>query len=251
MADVDWGAEFEKLAQGGGTSTSRSDPLVYMGQRSRTTDDGDNLVAGKLGDKSYVPISEAALIPYESDATRIGLGEQMYENGLIEDPDDYDAINKMWMAAVDEAANFKAAGRDLTPWEVLDIMAGQAAEKRQPKTRTTTQTQTSLPNEADIDAAVFEMFRENLGRAPNQSEMTRYRNIALARAKQDPTTSTTTTQFGADGNATGSNTVTQQGIDAGGLAFEAQKDVMNTKEFGTQQAALTMYNWVAAAIGGG
>lgn len=265
MADFDVAAALAQAAKNGSAGAySAGQPQVFWGHNQSTSPHtghgGDDLVAGigrtpgdttAPGGDLFKSIDEAYLLPYESEATRQGLGQQMYEAGLIEDPHDYAAINKMWQIAVDEAANFHQAGRKITPWQVLDIMGGKTGVQRQagPQKRTTTQTSTSIPNEADLQRVVEQIYKENVGRAPNESELARYTAMLTNKARKNPTKTTTTTQYDASGNATTSSSVTQQGLDASSLAYEAQKQLEDTSEFGVQQAALYYMNALGAALG--
>jgi hypothetical protein len=183
-----------------------------------------------------------------SDQERSAFGQRLYKLGLVKDPNDYGAVFNTWQSAVQEASNFyMAAGKKVTPWQVLDVVAGANGP------RSTTQTNTSksfnIPTVEDAHAATKQLFQALMGRDPDHGELDRYASMMTSYAQKHPTVTKQTQTTDIHGNTTSSST------SSGGYSPEGLRDMLGQKakadpEYGSYQAATTYFNALIGAMGG-
>jgi hypothetical protein len=236
-------ATISQLAANPGVSTveqDAKDPPVYIGFH------GEHEAQGP----GTIPASEALAQFYQwSDEERQQWGKRLYSAGFTKNPDDWDAQLEGWKYAVNAASSYyTAAGKHITPWAFMDMRQDSGAAA-QPYKGPRTTTSYNLPSKSDAHAAITAMFKDQLGRAPEQGELDKYTSMMLAQYRKNPQTTTTTpTKFGANGEVIDSTSTTSGGFNPQGwLEDQAQGD----PEWGAYQAATTYFNALQGAIGAG
>lgn len=244
-------AQGQAALSGGGQATSAApaEPLVYLGQSGAYQ--GSILVHT---DKR-VPLSEAEGAFYQwGDDERNQWGKRLYGAGVLKDPHDFEGMLSAWKYAVSQTAAYNASGREkLTPWAFMDMLEKQGTYKdalaarqaaTQPRTTTNSSTQYSIPSKSDAQAAIRTLFKEQLGRDPEDGEMDRYTSMLISKFKANPASTTTTTTTDPNGNSTSRSTSKSGFNPAGYLEDKAQAD----PEYGAYQAATTYFNALQGAL---
>jgi hypothetical protein len=185
-----------------------------------------------------------------SDQERSAFGQRLYKLGLVKDPNDYGAVFNTWQSAVQEASNFyMAAGKKVTPWQVLDVVAGGAGGGPHSTTQTNTSKSFNIPTVADAHAATRQLFQALMGRDPDENEQDRYASMMTAYAQKHPTVTKETGTTDIHGNVTSSSTKTGGWTDAGLTDVLSQKAKADP-EYGSYQAATTYFNALIGSLGG-
>jgi hypothetical protein len=245
----------------GGSSGSKTEPNVYMGQTFQN-DEGP----GSRAFDTLMPVSAAEMSIYSwDDGERRQWGKRLYGAGLLQDPNDFDGQLKAWSYAVKQAAGFNNSGNaayaKLTPWGVIDVLEQQgafdqskedrdralAAEAR--ALRPTTSTSTSInavPDRSDAEVAIKTLFREQLGRDPESGELDRYTSMMLSKMRADPGGTTTTS---ISNPVTGQNTSTSKSTAGFNPTSMLEDKVKGDPEWGAYQAATVYFNALQKAIG--
>jgi len=189
-----------------------------------------------------------------SDEERAQWGKRLYAAGLASTPDDWDSQLKGWQTAVQGASDYYTnAGRKITPWAFMDLYAkdtglGPGGKKVQDLSGTTTRKDTNvfIPDKSDAAAAIKTLFKEQLGRAPDDGELDRYTSMMLRKYRAHPETTTTTATTNKEGQVVNSkSTSTGRYNPASDLEDKAVAD----PEWGAYQAATTYFNALQSAIG--
>lgn len=178
----------------------------------------------------------------------------------------------LWQNLVKQSSLYGAQDKPVSP---LDILSGYVqsnapggwikssdgqwetnpvtGEKRYigPKFKTTTQSNVNLTDPATARAIATKIFQDLLGRDPNQGEIAAYANALSQSEANNPSVTTTTTQYDpTTGEPIGSNSVTAGGMTADGQQLLAEDQLKKGKEYGAVQAATTYENALLAAVGG-
>lgn len=154
---------------------------------------------------------------------------------------------KAWSSYATQAASYNAAGKMLSPWDVLS-MDGQGRQNNQPTTTTTTDTSYNISNYQDTHALFMQAAQSLLGRAPTVAETKAFQSQLNAYQRANPTKTTRTTTTDAQGNST-STTSSSGGTTAAGMQDLAQQQAQQNPEYGSYQAATTYFNALLGAIG--
>jgi len=131
------------------------------------------------------------------------------------------ALGKLWLDAVDEARGAALVNPGTDPWEILEAWArtgtyAGAAKTGKPKTVTQTQRQTSLTNAKTAKEVIRAALQARLDRDPSKAEIAKFIGDLNAEERANPTTSTTTSKYDAEGNLVSSDTQTSGGAPAPG-----------------------------------
>lgn len=189
-----------------------------------------------------IPMSEAVGNFWSwSSEQRAAFGKRLYAAGIIDDPSNFVAMQAAWERAVGGAAASGAAGAPRTPWEIIDLWDGLSDNRREGPKEPTTQTSYNTPSRQEAEAMIRQLFRDKVGRDPDEGEMSKYRGMIIRKASDNPTVSRTV--YDADGNAT---TTTSGGID---IQSEIQGLVQEDDDYGTFQAGTTYLNALMSALG--
>jgi hypothetical protein len=177
----------------------------------------------------------------------------------------------LWSSLVKQASLYGAQGKPITPMDILSgyvkgnsnggwIKQGDfevnpvTGERRYigPKFKTTTQTNVNLTDPATARAIATKVFQDLLGRDPGQGEISAYATALSQSEQQNPSMTTTTTQYDpTSGEAVGSSSMTEGGVTADGQALLAGDEIKKKKEYGATQAATTYQNALEQAVYGG
>lgn len=244
------------LPTGGGTPVGADsmDPLVLWSRTpvapaGRTPDGAydyhtrfENEFKAKAKDRDITTTEAVNNFWAWSDAQRAAFGKRLHSIGLIDDPANFQAMYAAWARAVDGAAASRAAGKPRTPWEVIDLWDGLSEnhlddDQKEP----TTQTSYNTPSRQEAEAMIRQLFRDQVGRDPDEGELSKYRGMIIRKASDNPTVSRTV--YDANGNAT---TTTSGGID---IQSEIQDLVQEDDDYGTFQAGTTYLNALMSALG--
>jgi hypothetical protein len=175
----------------------------------------------------------------------------------------------LWSSLVKQSSLYGAQDKPVTPMDILSgyvkgnsnggwIKQGDfeinpvTGEKRYigPKFKTTTQTQANLTDPATARAIATKVFQDLLGRDPGQGEISAYAQALAQSEAQNPSTTTTTTQYDSTtGEATDSSSVTAGGMTADGQALLASDAIKKKAEYGATQASTTYLNALEQAVG--
>jgi hypothetical protein len=144
------------------------------------------------------------------------------------DISDPGALGILWLDAVDEARTASAvdpgiAGLDRGPWEILERWAKTGgyegkglASKGKAQTLTQTQSQVNVTNAKTAREVIMAALRARLDRDPRPEEVAKFIADLNAEERANPTVSTTTSKYDAEGNLVDSDTVTEGGAPAPG-----------------------------------
>jgi hypothetical protein len=234
-------------------------PVVFWGMNPGTSKGAHNAdsldrAGSELGitpgGAKEVGLQDAVADWYKwSDQERSAFGQRLYKLGLVKDPHDYGSVFSAWQSAVQEASNFyMAAGKKVTPWQVLDIVAG-GANGPHSKTQTNTSKSFNIPTVEDAHVATKQIFQALMGRDPDKNELDRYGSMMSAYAQKHPTVTKQTQTTDIHGNTTSSST-SSGGYSAAGVTDMLSDRAKADPEYGSYQAATTYFNALIGAMGG-
>lgn len=238
-----------KLGSGGGSSyrgdprgtpvskANPKDPYIYMGADSRI---------------AFVPMSQAANMYYQWDAkTKDKFLSQLslagFNTGSLKDAE----LASLWAGYVEVAGKYTAAGKSISPWEVIgkDISQREAAVAA-PRTVTQTSKQYNLSTAEDAQALFQGAAQTLLGRDPTKAEIARFKQTLNKYEQANPTITTTTSNYlGQDLQSQSSKT--EGGVSQASQQLMAQEQAKKDPEYGAYQAATNGMNWLMEMIGGG
>ena len=206
-----------------------------------------------------------------TDKQRADFRAKALVGGLLKIGDGDIEAGALWKNLVDQAANYGNAGQAVSP---TDLLAGYVkansggtpwvkqgnfeinsitGEKRYigPQFRTTTATNMNLTDPATARAVATSVFQQLLGRDPGQGEIQAYAQALTQSEIQNPSRTTTTTQYDM---TTGDPTNTSS-YSTGGMTAEEQQqlaiDAIKKKpEYAQVQAATTYANALESAVKG-
>jgi hypothetical protein len=251
-------------ALGGNYLQGGKAPMVYWGANPNmpaNTGDGDPRRAAIAQSRDIAGTSDSTLTLQDavsdwykwSDAERAGFAKRLYGLGMISDPNDLygqSGAFGMWQNAVQTASNFyMAAGRKVTPWQAIDLMANAAGGGPQSKTQTNTSKSFNIPTVEDAHAATRQLFQALMGRDPDENEQDRYASMMTAYAQKHPTVTKQTQTTDIHGNTTSSST-SSGGYSQGGVTDMLSQKAKADPEYGSYQAATTYFNALVGAMGG-
>lgn len=249
QATTNSGSDFDAFLKsnpgllGGGFSSASSEPMVFMGT---TTPSRGAAFHDILPSDSQLGLSEAKLDIYGwSEEEQAQWGKRLYNAGLIKDPNNWDAMVQAWQYAVGQAGSFYSKGKKITPWQVVDLMSKGGGGDAGPRTTHSTSTSTNMPARSDVEATVKSMFKNMMGRDPEEGELDRYVSQAMAGYKKNPSVTNTTATTDANGN-TNSNSTSSGGFNPQGVLEDS---IQGDPEWGAFQAATTYFNALQGALG--
>jgi hypothetical protein len=246
-------------ALGGNYLNGGKAPVVFWGMNpgtSKGAHNADSLDRGASelgitpGGAKEVGLQDAIADWYKwSDQERSSFGQRLYKLGLVKDPNDYGSVFGAWQSAVQEASNFyMAAGKKVTPWQVLDIVAGGANGGPHPTTQTNTSKSFNIPTVEDAHAATKQIFQALMGRDPDENELDRYASMMTSYAQKHPTVTKQTQTTDIHGNTTSSSTSSGGYTQAGSRPAEQPGPARpGVRRY---QAATTYFNALQGALGG-
>lgn len=250
----------------GGSSGQGGGPQVWLGDYSpEATGPLSDVAAyrrqqtglGQPDRKIRMSVDQAIASYYSlSPRNKQALIDASIKLGMSPDKINDQALLSVWSNYVKAAQGYQSKGKDITPWTImlLDITSQENAKQSgagQKGPTTTTQTSTNLSTQLDAKGILYTASRSLLGRDPTDEESNRFWQTLNAQERANPTTTTTTTSYGPEGEATN-----QQQTVSGGLGSEARQmlsveEAKKNPEYGAYQAATTYYNAFMQKLSGG
>lgn len=188
--------------------------------------------------------------------------------------------SKLWKSLVKEAGQYGAAGKKITPFDLMASYVnaaggGQGSQWVQQgvwEVNTTTgerrysgpgtylgggkaqqtDTRVDLTDPDTARAVSTKLFQDLMGRDPGAGELGAFAGALHSAEQNSPVVSTTTTQYDMDtGQALGSDTTQAGGLTAEGKAYIGEQQIKGKKEYGVHQAVTTYQNAFDALVFGG
>jgi hypothetical protein len=266
------------LAAGGGAKDSGK---VYMGKGyagAYGPHGGSGSVAPDKGTDLWVSKQEAEQDFYnwnqkkQSDFVSTGILSGMLKlgDGPLEGA-------KLWKKLVDEAANYGAADKKVTPFDLMasyvqsagGVNAWKNAGVWQINTVTgerkyvgpgtylgngkaqQTDTRVDLTDPDTAKAVASKLFQDLMGRDPGAGELASFANALHTAEQNSPVVQTTTTQYDMDtGQPLSSSTQSSGGVTAQGQQYIGEQQIKGKKEYGAYQAATTYQNALESLVFG-
>jgi hypothetical protein len=177
----------------------------------------------------------------------------------------------LWSSLVKQSALYGAQGKQVSPMDILsgyvkanssggwikdgDFEVNPVTGERRyvgPRFKTTTQTNTNFTDPATARAIATTMFQQLLGRDPGKGEIGQYASALAASERDNPSTTTTTTEYDpTTGEPIGSNSTTTGGLTDEGRSLLASDEIKDKAEYGATQAATTYMQALQQAVGSG
>ncbi|MBA2951431.1 hypothetical protein [Streptomyces himalayensis] len=187
--------------------------------------------------------------------------------------------SKLWKKLVQESARYGAAGKRVTP---IDIMASYVSAAGGGKgsqwvqqgvfevnTATgerryvgpgkylgdgkaqQTDTRVDLTDPDTARSVATQLFQNMMGRDPGAGELGAFASALHSAEQSNPVVQTTTTEYDMDtGQALSSSTQSSGGISAEGKAYIGEQQIKGKKEYGVHQAVTTYQNALESLIYG-
>lgn len=217
------------------------DPMVYVGQQGpRPGDPSGQPIYNKLSDLAnlWYSLDQGTKDKFEAQAAKAGYNVQTFS--------DRD-LGNLWASYAGQAANYNAAGKQMTLWDVLALDA-KTHQSLPPKVTTSTNTSYNISNYQDTHALFMSAAQSLLGRAPTIAETKAFQKQLNAYQQANPSRTTQTTTTDATGNSTSTST-SSGGTTAAGMSDLAQQAAQQNPDYGSYQAATTYFNSLLNAIG--
>lgn len=268
-----------------GAGGAKGGGQVYMGkipQPATNIGGRDSVLTGSYG-ASQLPRQDFSLP--ESDALAVfdGFSQKQLRDFILqgqvggqlkEDAGPMEAYT-LWKKLVGRAQSYTAAGRKISPTDVLGMYVTSAAQNAQsvwqtqfrggrkflvnsqtgevkyqgPRFETTYQKSVDLTDPVTAKAIATSLFQQMMHRDPGKGEMAGFAD-ALRNAEQNsPVVANTTTEYDMNtGEAIGTNTTSSGGMTADAKAYLGQQRIKKSKEYGVTQAATTYANALEDAV---
>lgn len=249
------------VAQGlGGSSGSKSanDPLVFLGfDKSKKMPENFNVGSmdpnywAQFNNDKTATLSTVAGQYYNWDQkTRNKFLSQLnlagYDTSQLRDGQ----IAQLWGAYSQQAAEYFARGKKVTPWDVLAMdMQQREAYMNTPRSVTQSSTSYDMSTREDAHGIFMTAAQQLLGRDPTKAEVASFQKALNAYEKANPTVTTQTTSYMGD-TVTGQTSTTKGGVKEGARQLMAVEDVKADPEYGAYQAATTYFDAMMDMIGG-
>lgn len=239
----------------GSVSANPKDPLVYLGRSTPTNMQGSSGYYGALGagaiqeaDKTGTVSSVSNEYFSWSQKTKDKFLTQLAMTGRDTSGLSDGQLSQLWGAYVGQASQYYAAGKSLTPWDIISKdMKARQQYLNTPRTETVTGSQVQLSTGADAHAIFLQAAQSLLGRDPTKSEIKTFQSTLNSYERANPATTTTTKQFLGD-TQTGEQSTTSGGVSADARNLLAMNDVKKDPEYGAYQAATNGMNWLMEMI---
>lgn len=244
----------EKLANLPATPGGQVEPMIYLGRSGATEKERTGQVAPSIrsierrSEGRSVPLSEALSLFYEWDeGERREWGEYLVSIGRIDEEDagNFQVLKSEWVTALEEAAQFSAAGKKVSPWDSAKLLAGVSGLADQDVkfngTKSYTRKERNLANPADARELIREVVRDQIGRAPTEEEYQAFLSVLNEAQQANPSVVTDVDTF-VNGEAVSTDTTTQSGIGSAGLAGIVRDQARQMPDYGAYQAATRLWN---------
>jgi hypothetical protein len=284
----------EKFSSGGTTTSggSKFGGQVYMGQQYQAPGGygphgGSGSVAPDKGASVLFSKQQAYQFMNGLSGKQLSdLQAKMQYAGLIKDDDGIMEMQAKWKKLVDASAGLTAAGRKISPMDILDSYLGkgplggkgglgaggasgaalwqtqyrggrkflvnsQTGEVKYegPRFETTYNKSIDLTDPTTAKAIATSVFQQLLHRDPGNGEMGGFAGALRTAEQQSPVVTNTTTEYDMNtGEAIGQSSESSGGMSADAKQYLGIQQVKKKKEYGAVQAATTYENALESAI---
>lgn len=219
---------------------------VWMGPKTvkirnsgpnRLNEDGSSTTTEKAGDEI---LTKSELLSWLGDDTKVQqIMAAAQKAGLAVET--YDDVSKLWGSVVDMAASsYSLAGKQVTPWALIQLRGKYAGADGKMKPKITTNTNIDEMDPAQARLMFEQTAQQALGRAPTKSEIDDFIAKAQTIAHQNPTKTVTTSQVGFDGKADTENSTsvtTGQGAAQAKAQLASMDQAKQSEDYAAYQAA--------------
>lgn len=206
----------------------------------------DTTQAGPVGDDIR---SKDELLAWLTDERVFNqIKKRMNDAGI--DAQSYDDVAKLWTSILKQAADtYSTTGKKVTPWALISLR-GKTMVGGRPANKTTVSSSIEEMDPAQARLMFEKSAADFLGRSATSAEIDDFISKAQMIAKQNPNITTTTTQYGIDGEPVSQQSASRGGADV--VAARAQVAAMDMakqdEEYGAFQAAGPMFGWLTDAL---
>jgi hypothetical protein len=185
--------------------------------------------------------------------------------------------SKLWKKLVDEAALYGAAGKKVTPFDLMATYVGQSGggnswtqqgvwevntvtgERRYKGPgkylgngqALETNTRVDLTDPDTAKSVATKLFQDMMGRDPGAGELGGFASALHSAEENSPVVQNTTTQYDMDsGQALSTSTESSGGVSAEGKQYIGEQQIKKKKEYGAFQAATTYENALESLVFG-
>lgn len=212
-----------------------------LAMRRRKPPSTQRQVAGKL--PNLVPLSVGINSIYGWDEKRWKqLADRLIQSGMLPESYTQAQLFDAWEGLVRQTANFNAAGKTVTPWDVIGLMSagpGGGGIGATPHTVVRREVRLSSPDEAE--GVLRQVLSAALGRAPTGAELDNF--TAQLNSAQRANPEINTSRYNAEGYLTSSTTT--GGVDPG---VRARHYAEQNPEYGAYQAVATYFPMLEQAL---
>lgn len=205
--------------------------------------------------REVMPLTEAkqAMYKWYGSDTFARWGDLIKNLGLVEEGDarSIEALSKWWEVAVEQSVLFSQNGHEMTPWQVIQILAGdEAAIKERVGTgdgtggpRVYRNTHINITNAQDAKHLIKNVLTQQLGRRPTEEEFEAFRSTLNAAERANPTVSIT--HVDEEGNQ---SSTTEGGFSQGAAVSLLEDRAQELPEYASYQAATYYANALFGAL---
>lgn len=259
---------------------------VYMGQKYQGTMNsphgGSGSVAPDKGAAYTLPLNDAYSVfdSFSGKQLRDFINKGIVA-GQLKDDAGFMEGRALWKKLVDASASLTAAGRQVTPSDVLDSYlgsgplgkAGQLSNQsvwqtqyrggrkflvnsqtgevkyQGPQFETTYSKTIDLTDPTTAKAIATSIFQQLMHRDPGKGEMAQFASALNTAEQNSPVVTNTTTEYDMNtGEAIGQTNKSTGGFGADAKQYLAQQQAKKNKEYGAIQASTTYANALESAI---
>lgn len=167
--------------------------------------------------------------------------------GLLNEDYTRDEVEAAWGKLVEKAADYAAVGRDVTPFDLVDLYGARPDANRAPKVSTVVNRQSTISTPEQARGLLKGALASQIGRAPTAEELDSFQAQLNQAQRANPYVSTSTTTTDATGHST-VNTINTGGVDETGLAEKFGRSGDLDAEHAAYQAATTYMGALMEAI---
>lgn len=262
---VDLGAALAGVT--GPTTTAKATPKVFWGSKPSVPlpglggDRGVPYKAGNTGSSislgSTEPVRDVRDVDQAkldilkwSDPEMEDLAQKLIAAGML--PQEYTRmqLETAWENMVDLAARYQEVGKDVSPWDVIDLYGGTnilTGKPTKPTVSTVVQRQATLSDPEEAQRVLNDALSNQLGRRATPQEMDDFTAALNSAQRANPVVNTQTTSTDAKGNTVIDSTATG-GVDIAGFTDKYGRTGDHEAEYGHYQAATTYMNALFNAI---
>jgi hypothetical protein len=161
----------------------------------------------------------------------------------------YDDAAKLWGSVVDMAASsYSFAGKQVTPWAIIQLRGKNSGPGGRPKDRLVTQKTIDEVSPADARLMFEKSAADQLGRSPTKAEVDDFIAKAQTIAKTHPDISYTTQHMGFDGNVESQDVRNSPGGSQSLQAQAALDQAKQSEDYSSYQAAGVYMPWLMDAL---